>query len=126
LAWLAAREGTYFGGLPLFAALVGLAFLIHWLAFIPAFLHQTENFFDLTGSLTHISVVTGGILLASAVDAGAILLWAMVPIWAVSRGTFLLRRVRLAGRDARFDEMWGGQGDYEACKKDTPVLIPRL
>ena len=34
-----------------------LAFLIHWLFFIPAYLFKTEKFFDLTGSLTYISIM---------------------------------------------------------------------
>ena len=85
--------------------LVGLAFLIQWLAFIPAFLLQTERFFDLTGSLTYIAVVTLGVLLAQAVDARALLLCAMVVIWAARLGTFLFRRIRAAGKDARFDEI---------------------
>ncbi len=101
----ASQEGTYVGGLPLFAMLVALAFLIQWLAFIPAFLLQTEKFFDLTGSLTYVVVVALGTLLAQAVDARAMLLCAMVVIWAVRLGTFLFRRIRLAGKDARFDEI---------------------
>ena len=84
---------------------MALAFLIQWLAFIPAFLLQTEKFFDLTGSLTYVTVVTVGILLAEAVDARAILLWAMVVVWAVRLGAFLFRRVRRAGKDVRFDEI---------------------
>lgn len=99
------QQGTYVGGLPLFAMLVGLAFIIQWLAFIPAFLLQTEKFFDLTGSLTYVTVVTVGVLLAQAVDARAMLLWALVVIWAVRLGSFLFRRIRKAGRDARFDDI---------------------
>ncbi len=99
------QGGSTVFGVPLFALLVALAFLIQWLAFIPAFLGQTERFFDLTGSLTYISVVTLGILLGAAVDARAILLWALVVIWAVRLGTFLFRRIRRAGKDNRFDDI---------------------
>ena len=28
--------------------------------------------------------------------------------------------------EKKADEKWGGQADYEAYKKNTPVLIPRL
>lgn len=99
------QGGSSVFGIPLFALLVALAFLIQWLAFVPAFLRQTERFFDLTGSLTYISVVTIGILLSPAVDARAILLWALVVIWAVRLGTFLFRRIRRAGKDNRFDDI---------------------
>jgi len=109
IGWLfglaGSQGGSLVAGFPLFALLVGLAFVIQWLAFIPAFLLQTEKFFDLTGSLTYLTVVTLGILLAQAVDARAILLWAMVVIWAVRLGTFLFGRIRKAGKDARFDDI---------------------
>jgi len=105
VALAGSRGGSSLYGAPLFALLVALAFLIQWLAFIPAFLRQTERFFDLTGSVTYISVVTLGLLLGAAVDARAILLWAMVVIWAVRLGTFLFRRIRRAGKDNRFDDI---------------------
>ena len=99
------QGGSTIYGIPLFAVLIALTFLIQWLAFIPAFLRQTERFFDLTGSVTYVSVVTLGILLGAAVDARAILLWAMVVIWAVRLGTFLFRRIHRAGKDNRFDDI---------------------
>lgn len=97
------QGGSSIGGLPLFAVLVGLAFVIQWLAFVPAFLLQTEKFFDLTGSLTFISVASLAILLSPAVDARVMLLWSMVVIWAIRLGIFLVRRIRKAGKDVRFD-----------------------
>lgn len=42
-----------FDGFPLFAFCVIMAFVINWLSFIPAFIFQTEKFFDLTGSITY-------------------------------------------------------------------------
>ena len=36
----------------LITKIVLLIFFIHWLLFIPAYIFQTEKFFDLTGSLT--------------------------------------------------------------------------
>ena len=35
-----------------------LAFLIQWVLFVPAYIFQTEKFYDLSGSLTYISVVS--------------------------------------------------------------------
>ena len=32
-----------------------LAFVIQWVAYIPAYVFQTEKFYDLTGSLTYLS-----------------------------------------------------------------------
>lgn len=106
LVALAGSQGSSrVGGIPVFALLVGLAFLIQWLVFIPAYLRQTEKFFDLTGSLTYISITILALLLSAALDARAILVGALVIIWAVRLGTFLFRRVRKAGKDDRFDEI---------------------
>jgi steroid 5-alpha reductase family enzyme len=92
-------------GIPIFTLSVGLAFLIQWLAFIPAFLLQTEKFFDLTGSITYISVVVLSVLLSPVIDGRLILLLVLVVIWAGRLGTFLFRRILKAGKDARFDDL---------------------
>lgn len=105
LAWAGSQGGSAFLGIPLFALSVGLAFLIQWLAFIPAFIWQTEKFYDLTGSITYLSVVTLALLLSPRVDARSILLWALVIIWAIRLGTFLFTRIQKAGKDDRFDEL---------------------
>jgi steroid 5-alpha reductase family enzyme len=82
-----------------------LAFLIQWLAFIPAYGLQTEKFFDLTGSLTYISVSTLALILTQTLDGRSLLLWALVVIWAVRLGSFLFGRIKRAGKDDRFDEI---------------------
>lgn len=105
VAWAGSQGGMALGGIPLFALAVGLVFLIQWLVFIPSYVRQTEKFFDLTGSLTYISVITLALLLSKEVDFRAILLWALVVIWASRLGTFLFRRIRREGKDDRFDEL---------------------
>ena len=105
VALAGSQGGSKVGEIPVFALSVGLAFLIQWLAFIPAFRFQTEKFFDLTGSITYISVVSIAALLSAGLDARSILLWALVVIWATRLGTFLFRRIRKAGKDDRFDEL---------------------
>ena len=108
VALAGSQGGATLGGVPVFAVAVGLAFLIQWLMFIPAYLFQTEKFFDLTGSLTYITVV--GVALcysrySTDLDARSILLAALVMIWALRLGTFLFRRIQKAGKDDRFDEI---------------------
>jgi len=92
-------------GIPVFALMVGMAFVIQWLVFIPSYLLRNESFYDLTGSITYISVTVVAVLLSPKVDGRSILLLALVVIWAVRLGTFLFRRIRKAGKDARFDEL---------------------
>jgi len=105
VAWAGSQGGASVFGMPLFALSVGLAFLIQWLAFIPAYLLQTEKFFDLTGSLTYISVIILAMLLSPVIDGRSILLLVLVVIWAARLGTFLFRRIHKAGKDNRFDEI---------------------
>jgi steroid 5-alpha reductase family enzyme len=99
------QGGTSVFGVPLFALSVGLIFLIQWLVFIPSYLLQTEKYFDLTGSLTYISVITLALVFSIGADGRSILLWALVVIWAARLGTFLFRRIKKAGKDDRFDEL---------------------
>jgi steroid 5-alpha reductase family enzyme len=79
--------------------------VIQWLVFIPSYLLRNESFYDLTGSITYISVTVGALLLSPIVDGRSLLLLALVVIWAARLGTFLFRRIRKAGKDARFDEL---------------------
>jgi steroid 5-alpha reductase family enzyme len=105
VALAGSQGGAVAFGLPVFALAVGLAFLIQWLAFIPAYVLQNEGFFDLTGSVTYISVTTIAVLLGPEVDGRSILLLTLVVIWAVRLGSYLFRRIRKAGTDTRFDEI---------------------
>jgi steroid 5-alpha reductase family enzyme len=105
VALAGSQGGATVGGVPVFALCVALAFAIQWLAFVPAFLLQTERFYDLTGSLTFITATVVAVALSGAPDARCFLLVGMVVIWAARLGSFLFRRVRSAGSDARFDEI---------------------
>ncbi len=105
VAWAGSQGGSTVGGIPVFALVVGIAFAIQWLVFVPSYLLRNESFYDLTGSITYISVTIIAVLLSPKVDGRSILLLALVVIWAVRLGTFLFRRIRKAGKDERFDEL---------------------
>ena len=108
VALAGSQNGASIAGVPIFALSVGLAFLIQWLVFIPAYLLQTEKFFDLTGSLTYISMITVAVCYSRysiPLDTRSILLATLVGIWAVRLGAFLFGRIRKAGKDDRFDEI---------------------
>lgn len=106
LVALAGSQASYlFSGIPVFGLMVGLAFLIQWVAFIPAFTLQTEKFYDITGSITYITVMILAAVLSRNVDARALLVLTLVVIWALRLGTFLFGRIRKAGKDDRFDQI---------------------
>jgi len=105
IALAGGQGGILVLGIPLFALLVGLAFLIQWLAFIPAYWLQTEKFFDLTGSITYLSVILIAGFFRPNLDGRSVLLLTLVAIWAIRLGSFLFLRIRRAGRDDRFDDI---------------------
>jgi steroid 5-alpha reductase family enzyme len=84
---------------------VALAFIIQWIVFIPAYINRTERFFDLTGSITYLSVIIVAVLASPTPDPRGILLLVMVAVWAIRLGSFLFRRVLAEGSDRRFDEI---------------------
>lgn len=105
VAWAGGQGGQTVGGLPVFAWCVSLAFLIQWIAFVPAYLSQSERFYDLIGSVTYITVTAIALVLSRPLDARSMLLGALVMVWTARLGTYLFRRVRASGKDARFDEI---------------------
>ena len=109
IGWGVASAGSQQGitifDISFFTLLVGLIYLIQWLVFIPSYINQTEKFFDLTGSLTYISVSALALLFSPNLNIRAILLASLVIIWAVRLGTFLFRRIQKDGKDGRFDEI---------------------
>jgi steroid 5-alpha reductase family enzyme len=105
VALAGSQKGSQIAGLPVFAVLVGLAFVIQWVVFIPSYIAQTEKYFDLTGAITNITLTILALILSSNLDARAFLVAAMVIVWAGRLGTFLFLRVKKAGKDGRFDDL---------------------
>ena len=105
LAFAGSQGGYKVAGIPLFTLCVGLAFLIQWVAFIPAYLLQTEAFFDLIGSITYLTLIAVSLLLNPLVDDRSLLLGGLVAIWSIRLGYFLFMRIRAAGEDRRFREI---------------------
>ena len=84
--------------------IVLLVYIIQWVAFIPAYMFQTEKFFDLTGSITYSSVFIYCIYLATSGDLnwGSLVISILVILWAGRLGTFLFTRIAKDGEDKRF------------------------
>lgn len=96
----------YDGGvisIPVFALCALIAFGLNWLIFLPSYLAQTEHYFDLTGSLTFVTVILTALALSPEQDWRAAILAVLICIWATRLGGFLFLRVRKDGRDGRFD-----------------------
>ena len=105
LAAAGSQGGYKVGGIPVYALCVALAVLVQWVAFIPAWLNRTEKFYDLTGSITYLTVTLTALLLSPGTDTRAWLSGGLVAIWAARLGSFLFLRIRAAGEDRRFREI---------------------
>ena len=82
-----------------------IAFVIQWVLFIPAYLMQTEKFYDLAGSFTYISIISYVFYKTSEFNLGNLILSLFIIIWAVRLGSFLFFRIQKAGEDKRFRDI---------------------
>lgn len=97
--------GSTYANIPVFVICGAWAFLLNWIAFVPANAAQTEKYYDLVGSLTYLSVIGLALLLTPQVSDRGLIAAAMVVIWALRLGTFLFIRISKDGHDDRFDEI---------------------
>ena len=111
LAAAGSAGGATVGGVGVFAVCVVLAFAINAVVYVPSLLARTERWYDLTGSVTYLSVVLCALILTGradmAVQGRSLVLAVMVGVWAVRLGSFLFARVRREGSDRRFDRIKG-------------------
>ena len=105
IGWVGSHGSVELAGWPLFVLCGALAFGVNWIVFVPSFLAQTEHYFDLTGSLTYISLILFAWVLNPTSDPRSLLLALLVILWALRLGTFLFRRVKADGSDGRFDKL---------------------
>ena len=97
-----------FEGSNLVGQILVMAFVIQWIAYIPAFLFKTEKFYDITGSLTYIGIILF-VLYASGsfqnLNLGNIFVGLAIIVWAIRLGSFLFMRVHKDKKDGRFDSI---------------------
>ena len=91
--------------LPLVKNLILLIFCIQWISFIPAFIFQTEKFYDLTGSITYLTTVFTALYITDSGNISDYVIVSCVAIWAIRLGSFLFMRIHKAGEDRRFREI---------------------
>ena len=103
---LAGSQGsTLVDGVPLFLICASVGFILHWIVFIPAYIYQTEHYFDLTGSISYICAIAVAVVLHPDMGTRSIVVCVLIAIWAARLGSFLFRRVKKDGKDRRFDEI---------------------
>ena len=92
LVIVAGSDGsTKVGSLAVFALCGILSYVINWIVFVPSNQAKTEHYFDLTGSITYLTLTVVALLLSDDLDARAVIVAAMVILWAGRLGSFLFR-----------------------------------
>ena len=115
-----------------FKFLITMAVLIPFLIFLPSFIFQTEKFYDLTGSLTFISVTSIAYFSLDNPTTIDTILYLYVIVWAGRLGIFLFRRINKDGKDERFDkakkkffwflQYWMGQAAWVVFSAGASIL----
>ena len=82
-----------------------VAYGVQWVGFVAAWLKHTEHFFDLTGSITYVTVISIALLFSKNVGTRSVILAIIVITWALRLGSFLVLRVKRQGSDSRFNVM---------------------
>ena len=97
-----------FEGANLVGQILVMAFVIQWIAYIPAFLFKTEKFYDITGSLTYIGTILFALYASGSFQNlrfGSILVGLVIILWAIRLGSFLFMRIHKDKKDGRFDSI---------------------
>ena len=105
IALAGSNNSTLFDGMPIFMLCASVGFVLHWLGFIPAYLFQTEHYFDLIGSISYVATVALAFILMPSFDARGLVVATLICVWAVRLGSFLFIRVKKAGQDRRFTQI---------------------
>lgn len=79
-------------------------FLVHWVIGLPSLIAKTEFYFDLTGSLATLSMLTY-LLFNANLSQRAILLLVLCAIWTIRLGSFLFYRIHKYKIDRRFNTL---------------------
>ncbi|GFO47818.1 delta(14)-sterol reductase-like, partial [Plakobranchus ocellatus] len=87
-------------------------FGIQWVAWAVAASFQTEKFFDLTGSLTYITMTLMSLGSNKSYHTRQKVNSGMVLAWATRLGFFLFTRILHDGKDSRFDKVRHRPGTF--------------
>lgn len=104
------QNGAQYYGYPILFICLMISFVLHWIAFIPAYLARTEKFYDIAGTVAYLSVLATASYLTmissnNNLQLRSIIAIILVLIWALRLGIFLFVRVLKAGEDRRFREV---------------------
>jgi len=109
VAIAASVEGIFLYGAPVVLLCAGVSFFVHWIVAVPSLITSSEKYFDFTGMIATLLVVSTAILalLNSSQQAStrSTIVAIFVSLWTLRLGTFLYKRIVQSGEDKRFKEI---------------------
>lgn len=104
-SYVISSQSRLFNEGPLLLWLTAYSFGLQILAFIPAWIFDTEFFYDLTGGITFISITLISTLSNPKLTNQQYLAACLVGIWSMRLTSFLFLRIKKRGEDSRFVEI---------------------
>ena len=110
LVALACAQGSLIvGQYPVIFICLFFVFAIQWIIFLPSYYFSTERFYDITGSITYITVILIALyhkndFIGHQSDLRSSLIAIFILVWALRLGSFLFLRVLKDKEDRRFSE----------------------
>ena len=106
VAIAASVEGIFLYGAPVVLLCAGVSFFVHWIVAVPSLITSSEKYFDFTGMIATLLVVSTAILalLNSGQQAStrSTIVGIFVSLWTLRLGIFLYKRIVKSGEDKRF------------------------
>jgi len=106
VALAATVEGVFLYEAPVVLLCAGVSFFVHWIVAVPSLIVSSEKYFDFTGMIATLLVVSTAILalLNSGQQASArsTIVAIFVSLWTLRLGIFLYKRIVKSGEDKRF------------------------
>ncbi len=83
-----------------------ISFIIHFIMFIPSNILKTEKYYDITGTISFIAVISYAYFLNNnSYNLRSSILFYIILIWTLRLGFFLFYRILKSGEDQRFSDL---------------------
>ena len=109
VAIAATVEEALLYGVPIILLCASVSFAVHWIIAVPSLITSSEKYFDFTGMIATLLVITTAMfaLINSGHQASirATIVAIFVSIWTLRLGVFLYKRIVKSGEDKRFREI---------------------
>ena len=109
VAIAATVEEALLYGVPIILLCASVSFAVHWIIAVPSLITSSEKYFDFTGMIATLLVITTAMfaLINSDHQASirATIVAIFVSVWTLRLGTFLYIRIVKSGEDKRFREI---------------------